>query len=161
MQMIFRRIEDLEWFLDRNVRRFNHRIVTTNGCFDLRLNAAHRHLLFSARKMGDLLVVLVNTDASVRQLKGPGRPVICLEERLEAIQDIQWVEHVCAMTGDNPCHDIARIRPAIHVKGGDYNIDTLPETPIVQKFGGEAVTVPLIGCESTTDLIDRLQRWRP
>jgi rfaE bifunctional protein nucleotidyltransferase chain/domain len=130
------------------------RVVTTNGCFDV-LHVGHLELLRQAKRLGDVLVVLVNDDASVRDLKGPSRPIVPLGDRAELLAALEPVDYVVAFSESTPVDALTRIRPAVHVKGGDYEAADLPETPVVEAGGGSVVIVPLVAGRSTTGLIDR------
>jgi rfaE bifunctional protein nucleotidyltransferase chain/domain len=133
------------------------RIVFTNGCFDI-LHVGHVRYLAQARALGDLLVVGVNTDESVRALKGPQRPLVPEDERAELLAHLDVVDYVCLFPETLPNALLEVVRPSLHVKGGDYDVETLPETPIVRKHGGEVVIIPLVEGRSTTDLITRIRQ---
>lgn len=141
-------------------RQRGERIVFTNGCFDL-LHVGHARYLAAARALGDLLVVGVNSDDSVRTLKGPTRPLISEDERAELLAHLAVVDYVCLFSENLPNALIEVVRPRFHVKGGDYNIETLPETPIIRKHGGEVVIIPLVEGRSTSNLIERIQSLQP
>jgi len=134
------------------------RIVFTNGVFDL-LHVGHIRYLEAARALGDALLVGVNTDASVRRLKGPDRPINSEDERAEVIAALRCVDGVCLFAEDRPDALIRAVRPAVHAKGGDYeDPDALPETPLVRALGGEVVILPLVPGRSTTRLVRRLEK---
>jgi D-beta-D-heptose 7-phosphate kinase/D-beta-D-heptose 1-phosphate adenosyltransferase len=105
-------------------RSRGRRIVFTNGCFDI-LHAGHVQLLESARALGDLLVVAVNTDASVQRLKGEGRPLVSLADRLRVLAALDAVDLVVTFDEDTPLEILRQVRPDVLVKGGDYSIDTI------------------------------------
>ena len=130
------------------------RVVTTNGCFDL-LHVGHLRLLRQAKAMGDVLVVAVNDDGSVRRFKGPSRPLVPAAERAELVAALEPVDYVVLFSEDTPERTLAAIRPAVHVKGGDYRAQDLPETTVVEQGGGEVVIVPLEPGHSTSDLVRR------
>lgn len=130
------------------------RVVTTNGCFDL-LHVGHLRLLRQAKAMGDVLVVAVNDDDSVRRFKGPSRPLVPAAERAELVAALEPVDYVVLFSEDTPNRTLAAIRPAVHVKGGDYRAQDLPETEAVEKGGGRVVIVPLVPGHSTSDLARR------
>jgi rfaE bifunctional protein nucleotidyltransferase chain/domain len=136
-------------------RRAGRRIVFTNGCFDL-LHVGHTRYLQQARALGDVLVVGLNSDASVRRLKGPHRPLMPQGERAELIAALACVDHVTFFDEDTPEALIAEVRPYRHVKGGDYQADDLPETRLVRDLGGEVVILPFTEGRSTTGLIRRV-----
>jgi rfaE bifunctional protein nucleotidyltransferase chain/domain len=133
------------------------RLVFTNGCFDL-LHVGHLRLLSHARSLGDALVVGLNSDASVRQLKGPRRPLVPQEERAAVLAALPTVDFVIIFDETLPNETVRAVRPAIHVKGGDYDVEQMPETPVVRALGGEVVIVPLVEGHSTTNLLERIGR---
>src|SRR5712692_9878285 len=141
----------------KEYRSAGQRIVFTNGCFDL-LHVGHTRYLQQARAMGDMLVVGVNTDASVRRLKGPQRPLVPEAERAELIAALECVDHVILFDEDTPEALIAEVRPYRHVKGGDYQADDLPETRLVRDLGGEVVILPFTEGRSTTTLVQNIMR---
>lgn len=136
--------------------REGKRLVFTNGVFDL-LHAGHVRLLAAARDLGDLLVVGVNSDASVRRLgKGPGRPVNPLEDRVAVLEALGAVDVAVPFDEDTPEALIACLRPEVHVKGGDYREEELPEAALVRSYGGEVRILPLLEGRSTTEALRRL-----
>ena len=140
-------------------RAQGRRIVFTNGCFDI-LHRGHVTLLNRAKGLGDVLIVGVNSDASVRRLKGPERPINTLEDRLKVLAALSFVDHVAAFDEDSPTELIRRIRPDIYVKGGDYTRETLPEAPLVESLGGAVCILPYLAERSTTGLIERIRAVR-
>ncbi|RJQ51969.1 MAG: D-glycero-beta-D-manno-heptose 1-phosphate adenylyltransferase [Actinobacteria bacterium] len=133
------------------------RVVFTNGCFDL-LHVGHLSTLRKAKGLGDILVVGVNSDASVRRLKGAGRPFVSHSERAELVAALEPVDFVVVFEETTPEALIARIRPDVHVKGGDYAEADLPEARLVRSYGGEVVIVEEVAGKSTTELARRLER---
>ena len=131
-------------------------IVFTNGCFDL-LHVGHTQYLQEARKLGDCLVVGLNSDASVRAIKSDGRPVVPQAQRAEVLSALACVDHVVIFDEPDPQNLIARIQPDILVKGGDWSIDQIVGREIVQARGGRVVTIPLVPDVSTTSLIRRIK----
>jgi rfaE bifunctional protein nucleotidyltransferase chain/domain len=142
--------------LGETLRAEGRRIVFTNGCFDL-LHVGHLRYLEGARALGDVLVVAVNTDAGVRRLKGPERPLVTQEERAELLAGLRCVDYVTLFDEPLPNATIEALRPHVHVKGGDYSAETLPETAVVRAYGGEVVIMPLVPGRSTTELARRLR----
>lgn len=132
------------------------RIVFTNGCFDL-LHIGHVSLLNFARSLGDTLVVGLNSDASVKRYKGPGRPVVRQEERAEILAALAPVDFVIIFDEDDPRETIKRVKPRYHVKGADYGGKRLLEADEVEAHGGEVVIAPWIDNRSTTRLIQGLR----
>lgn len=134
------------------------KVVTTNGCFDL-LHVGHLRYLKAARAMGDVLIVALNTDNSVRCLeKAPDRPIIPQDQRAELLAALEPVDAVVLFDDPTPVAVLEAIRPDIHVKGGDYNADTLPETPTLRSIGTDIRFVPLEKGFSTTALIQKIRQ---
>ena len=133
------------------LRRQGKRVVFTNGCFDL-LHAGHVTLLEKSRKLGDALVVGLNTDRSMRGLKGPGRPLAPLADRLKVMAALEPVSYVTWFDEPTPQQLIARIKPTLLVKGGDYQLDQIVGRELVKKV----VRVPLVRGRSTTSLIKKV-----
>lgn len=131
------------------------RIVFTNGCFDM-LHAGHVRLLDLARRQGDVLIVGLNSDASVRRLKGAPRPVNTLDDRAEVLSGLAAVDHIVEFEEDTPLELIRAIRPDILVKGGDYAADTVVGADIVRAAGGKVVIAPLLAGRSTTSILGAL-----
>lgn len=132
------------------------RVVFTNGVFDL-LHPGHVDVLCAARTQGDVLVVGVNSDASVRRLKGADRPVRSAPERTYMLGALACVDMVTVFDEDTPRELIVALRPDVLVKGGDYTVETMVGAREVLSWGGEVVVVPLTAGQSTTGLIDRLR----
>jgi D-beta-D-heptose 7-phosphate kinase / D-beta-D-heptose 1-phosphate adenosyltransferase len=146
---------DLEEDLER-VRRSGGKVVFTNGCFDL-LHRGHLFLLREARKLGDMLVVGVNSDASARRVKGSGRPVMLEEDRVELLEALPCVDHVVVFDEDTPEALIRRVEPDLHVKGGDHADERLPEESVVEELGGEVVVLPLLPGRSASATIEHIR----
>ena len=147
---------ELATFLNQK-RAPGQKIVFTNGCFDI-LHAGHVDLLEKARNLGDFLVVGINSDASIARLKGPSRPVHDQNARAKVMAALGCVDAVLVFEEDTPVETIRALRPDIHVKGGDYRPDELPEAGAVRENGGEIVIIPLVEGFSTTLA---LQKSRP
>jgi rfaE bifunctional protein nucleotidyltransferase chain/domain len=139
--------------LVRRVRAAGGTVVATGGCFDV-LHAGHIASLEAARRLGDALVVLVNSDDSVRRLKGSGRPVNSQADRCRVLRSLRCVDAVVGFDGDDPCAALDRLRPDIWAKGGDYTVEMMPETPIVNSWGGRVVLVPYLPGRSTTAILE-------
>lgn len=136
--------------------RDGKRLVFTNGVFDV-LHAGHVRYLAQARELGDLLIVGMNTDESVRRLgKGPDRPINPLADRMEVLTGLRCVDGVVSFGEDTPEALIEILRPEVHVKGGDYTVDSLPESRIVLGYGGEVVILPLLEGRSSSRVIQRI-----
>lgn len=138
------------------LRQQGRRIVFTNGCFDI-LHRGHVTYLHRAKALGDVLIVGVNTDAGIRRLKGPERPINTLEDRLQVLAALSCIDHLIAFDEDTPCTLIQAIRPDEFVKGGDYTRDRLPEASLVEALGGTVQILPLVADRSTTGLIHRIR----
>lgn len=136
-------------------RERGERIISTNGVFDV-LHIGHVRYLQAARTLGDLLVVGINSDASTRRLKGETRPIVPEEERAELLAALACVDYVTIFDESTPEALLEVIRPALHTKGGDYQVDALPETAVVRRHGGDVVTLPYVEGRSTTDIIERI-----
>ena len=131
------------------------KVVFTNGCFDI-LHRGHITYLHQAKMLGDVLIVGVNTDAGIRRLKGSGRPINTLEDRLQVLAALSCIDHLIAFSEDTPCNLIRALKPDVFVKGGDYTRARLPEAPLVEQFGGVVQILPLLPNRSTTRLIERI-----
>ncbi|MEQ1895750.1 MAG: D-glycero-beta-D-manno-heptose 1-phosphate adenylyltransferase [Vicinamibacterales bacterium] len=136
------------------LRSEKRKIVFTNGCFDL-LHVGHVDLLKKAKALGDVLILGLNSDAGIRKLKGPTRPIVCEQDRAQIMAALDCVDYVVVFGENTPCDLIEDIRPDIHVKGGDYTVDeiSMPEARIVRSYGGQVVIIDLVRGKSTTDLI--------
>jgi D-beta-D-heptose 7-phosphate kinase/D-beta-D-heptose 1-phosphate adenosyltransferase len=146
---------DLEEELER-VRRSGGKVVFTNGCFDL-LHRGHLFLLREARKLGDVLVVGLNSDDSARRVKGLDRPVMLEEDRVELLEALPCVDHVIVFDEDTPEALIRRVEPDLHVKGGDHAGDRLAEESVVEEVGGEIIVLPLLPGRSASATIEHIR----
>jgi D-beta-D-heptose 7-phosphate kinase / D-beta-D-heptose 1-phosphate adenosyltransferase len=135
------------------VRAAGGTVVATGGCFDL-LHPGHIRTLQAARALGDCLVVCLNSDASVRRLKGPGRPVVGEHDRAALLRALRCVDAVLVFEEDTPAEALERLRPDVWAKGGDYAGRELPEAAVLQRWGGQAVVLPLVDGKSSTRLIE-------
>jgi D-beta-D-heptose 7-phosphate kinase/D-beta-D-heptose 1-phosphate adenosyltransferase len=131
------------------------RVVFTNGCFDL-LHRGHIRYLEQARALGDLLVVAINSDASVRRLKGRGRPVVPAEERAEVLASLAAVDLVLVFEEPDPARVIRAVRPDVLVKGGDWPVSQIVGADFVRSGGGTVRSLPYVDGASTTSLIHRI-----
>jgi rfaE bifunctional protein nucleotidyltransferase chain/domain len=131
-------------------------VVFTNGVFDL-LHPGHIDVLLGARREGAALVVGLNSDASVRRLKGPSRPVRTDAERAAVLAALEMVDLVVVFSEDTPAELVARLQPDVIVKGGDYSPDTIVGADVVRARGGRVVVIPLVPGQSTTGIIAKLQ----
>ena len=145
--------QQLEILLSENFRQ-NNTIVFTNGCFDI-LHKGHFHLLSSAKKLGDILIVGLNSDDSVSRLKGPERPVNKEESRGLLLVELDYVDYVVVFTEDTPEKLIHTIKPTILIKGGDYDGNTIVGSEFVRSIGGTVEIIPLLEGYSTTNIINK------
>lgn len=136
------------------VRARGGTIVATGGCFDI-LHAGHVACLAAARRLGDALVVLVNSDESVRRLKGPGRPAVLAVDRVRVLEALSSVDAVAVFDEDDPRAALDRLRPDVWAKGGDYGSEALPEADLVRNWGGRVVVLPYVSGRSTTSILAR------
>jgi rfaE bifunctional protein nucleotidyltransferase chain/domain/rfaE bifunctional protein kinase chain/domain len=132
-------------------------VVATGGCFDL-LHAGHVATLQAARRMGDCLIVLVNSDPSIRRLKGPGRPLQPVADRVAVLEALDCVDAVEVFDGDTPVRALEALRPHVFAKGGDYAVDDLPESRVLARTGGQVVVLPYLAGRSTTNLMQEVLR---
>ncbi|WP_225753521.1 PfkB family carbohydrate kinase [Actinotalea sp. Marseille-Q4924] len=145
--------EDLAALAAR-LRSGGRRLVATGGCFDI-VHAGHVATLQAARRLGDVLVVLVNSDESVRRLKGPSRPVVTARDRARVLEAFDCVDAVVVFEEDDPRAALAQLRPDVWAKGGDYGDAELPEATVVRQHGGRVVLLPYLGGRSTTSILAR------
>lgn len=139
------------------------RIIFTNGCFDI-LHSGHVTYLHNVKQLGDILIVAVNTDESIRRLKGESRPINTLSDRVQVLAGLGSVDHIVPFgtrKDDTPVPLIRTVRPHIFAKGGDYTRDKLPEAGVVEESGGEIVIVPHVPDQSTTAIINRINVSSP
>jgi rfaE bifunctional protein nucleotidyltransferase chain/domain len=136
------------------VRAAGGTVVATGGCFDL-LHAGHVATLRAARGLGDCLVVCINSDDSVRRLKGPTRPLVTAPDRARVLEALEFVDAVVVFDEDTPSAVLEQLRPDVWAKGGDYAGADLPEAAVLQTWGGQAVVLPYLDGHSTTALVER------
>ena len=149
--------------IDRNIaaqfceelRQQGKRIVFTNGCFDI-IHAGHVRYLTTAKNFGDVLIVGLNTDESVRRLKGATRPINNQNDRAEVLLGLRAVDHVIFFGEKTAEILISEVKPDVYVKGGDYTLETLPEAVIVQSYGGRVEFVDMVAGRSTTSVIEKI-----
>jgi len=138
------------------LQREGKKVVFTNGCFDL-LHPGHVRYLREARSLGDLLVVALNSDASVRVLKGAGRPILNQDERAEIIAALQVVDYVTVFEEQTPRELIARLLPDVLVKGGDWPIESIVGREEVEAAGGRVLSLPYLQGSSTSSIVERIR----
>ncbi|MBE8952823.1 MAG: D-glycero-beta-D-manno-heptose 1-phosphate adenylyltransferase [Quinella sp. 1Q7] len=145
---------DAATFCD-GLKQSGRQIVFTNGCFDI-IHAGHVRYLTAAKNFGDVLIVGLNTDESVRRLKGDSRPINNQDDRAEVLLGLKAVDHVIFFGEATAENLIAEVKPNVYVKGGDYTLDTLPEAKIVQRYGGRVELVNLVAGRSTTNIVQKI-----
>lgn len=138
----------------KNLKQENKKIVTTNGCFDI-LHVGHVRYLQKAKELGDILIVGVNTDSSVKKLKGPTRPINNENDRAEVLAALGCVDFTVLFSEDTPVKLLSEIKPDVHTKGGDYDVNNLPEAKVVQDNGGKLVFIDFVDGKSTTNIINK------
>lgn len=136
------------------------KIVFTNGCYDL-IHLGHVRYLKEGKKLGDVLIVALNSDRSVRSLKGPPRPVIPQEERAEIVSALESVNYVTIFDQDDPLEIITFIKPDVLFKGGDWNLGTIVGRDVVESYGGKVFALPLVPGISTTQIINIITSHYP
>ncbi len=143
----------------RDLKERNKKVVTTNGCFDI-LHSGHVHLLRQAKALGDVLVLGLNTDASVKRLKGADRPINNQEERAEVLSSLGFIDYIVFFDESTPENLVRELKPDIHVKGGDYdpnNYEKMPEAKIVHSYGGQVRTINVVEGKSTSKIISKIK----
>lgn len=140
----------------RDLRNKGNKVVFTNGCFDV-LHVGHTKLLKEAKSHGDILILGLNTDESIKALKGPTRPVNNENDRAEILSHMPYVDYIVFFSENTPCSLISELKPDVHVKGGDYKPDDLPEASIIRSYGGNIVMVDYVKDKSTTRCIERIK----
>lgn len=131
-------------------------IVFTNGCFDL-IHVGHVRLLADSKKLGDILIVGLNSDNSVKRLKGATRPLLDEQDRAEILSALESVDYIVIFDEDTPVATIQALEPHIHVKGGDYDITAVPEAKIVESYGGQLRTIKIVPGRSTTNIVQKIR----
>ncbi|MFP4662312.1 MAG: D-glycero-beta-D-manno-heptose 1-phosphate adenylyltransferase [Halanaerobiales bacterium] len=131
------------------------KVVFTNGCFDI-LHVGHARYLAAAREKGDLLVLGINSDSSVRKLKGDKRPLVPEYERAELLSYLEMVDYIVIFEEITAEELITKLKPDVYVKGGDYIVDDLPEAGVVREYGGKIELIPVVEGASTTNIVERI-----
>lgn len=152
---IEQKIVSRDFFVKNALKLHRRKIVFTNGCFDV-LHFGHVHYLLQAKELGDVLVIGLNSDDSVRRLKGPTRPVNGEKERAFVLAALSCVDYVVLFGEDTPEELIETVRPDVLVKGGDYDITAIVGADFVQRNGGTVTTVPFVEGFSSTRIIEQL-----
>lgn len=139
----------------KTLKKQGKKVVFTNGCFDL-IHGGHVHLFREAKKLGDVLIVAVNDDRSIRMIKGPSRPIFPLGERLEILDAIEYIDYIVSFPDETPLNVISALLPDILVKGADWKIDEVVGRKEVEEAGGKVVRVSLHKGPSTSSLLQRI-----
>jgi len=134
---------------------YGEKVVFTNGCFDL-LHPGHIHILNQSKSMGDRLVVGVNTDSSIKKIKGPKRPIVSEQDRADVLSALSCVDLIVFFKAETPLYLIKALRPDILVKGADYSIDKVVGREIVESYEGKVSLVPLLKGYSTSEIVNKL-----
>ena len=151
-----KRINELKYIVEE-LKKQNKKIVTTNGVFDI-LHIGHIRYLKEAKKLGNILIVGINSDASVKRIKDPRRPFNNENNRAEILAALECVDYVTIFNEDNPIIFLKAVMPNTHVKGGDYNMDQIVEKSVVENNQGEVKLIPKVGGYSTTEFIKRITK---
>ena len=139
-----------------DARKYGKTVVFTNGCFDI-LHRGHVHLLRQAKAEGDILFVAINSDQSVRTIKGDSRPVLPEIDRVELISAMEMVDYVVIFNDTDPYKLIAAIKPGVLAKGGDWSADKIIGADIVEQTGGRVAVIPYLKGFSTSEIIERMR----
>lgn len=131
-------------------------IVTTNGCFDI-LHVGHVRYLKKAKSFGDILIIALNSDKSVKSIKGPQRPINNENDRAEILNSLYFVDYVVLFDEDSPMNLLAKIKPDVHTKGADYTMETLPEAKVITNGGGRVEFISFVEGKSTTSIIEKIK----
>lgn len=140
----------------RGLREAGRRVVFTNGCFDL-LHPGHTRYLEHASSLGDALIVALNSDRAVRELKGASRPILGEDERAEVMAALECVTFVTVFDDVSPFETIAALEPDILVKGGDWGVDAIIGRDVVEASGGEVMSLPFVDGVSTSEIVTRIR----
>jgi D-beta-D-heptose 7-phosphate kinase/D-beta-D-heptose 1-phosphate adenosyltransferase len=152
----YKSVEELS-AISAQARKAGRLVVFTNGCFDL-VHRGHIHLLRQAKTLGDILIVGLNSDVSVKSIKGPDRPIMPEADRIELIAALEMVDYVVPYSEADPYRVIAAIKPNVLVKGGDWSADKIVGTDVVEQNGGRVAVVPYLPGFSTTEIIERIKK---
>jgi rfaE bifunctional protein nucleotidyltransferase chain/domain len=140
-----------------SIRRNGESVVFTNGCFDL-LHLGHIRSLEEASRLGDRMIVAINSDASIRRAKGPTRPVVSARQRMELVAALACVDWVVGFSADTPLRLIRRLRPDVLAKGGDWALEEIVGADLIQSWGGRVSRLRVVPGERSTDLIERIRK---
>lgn len=146
--------ENLDELLAK-LKKENKTVVTTNGCFDI-LHVGHVRYLKKAKSFGDVLLIALNSDKSVKSIKGPTRPINNENDRAEILSSLYFVDYVVMFDEDSPMNLLAKIKPDVHTKGADYTVETLPEAKVILEGGGKIEFISFVEGKSTTSIIEKI-----
>ncbi len=136
-------------------KRRGEKVAFTNGCFDI-LHSGHIHIIREAKKQGDVLIVAVNDDSSVKKIKGPSRPIFPLRERLEILEAVEDIDYLVTFADETPQKVIASLLPDVLVKGGDWKIEEVVGKKEVERAGGKVIIIPYLEGHSSSEIIKRI-----
>lgn len=142
--------------LVKDLRNQNKTIVMTNGCFDI-LHVGHVRYLQKTKSFADVLILALNTDKSIRTIKGEGRPINNENDRAEVLSALECVDYIVPFDENSPAELLKTVKPDVYTKGADYTLETLPETKVVQSFGGRIEFIDFVEGKSTTNLIQKIK----
>jgi rfaE bifunctional protein nucleotidyltransferase chain/domain len=154
MDRKFKRLDDLV-VIREELKRQNKKVVFTNGCFDL-LHSGHIHLFREAKKMGDVFMVAVNDDISIKAIKGISRPIFPLDERIEILGAIEEIDYLTSFSEETPQKVISRLLPDVLVKGGDWKPEEVVGKIEVEGAGGEVIIIPYLEGYSSSEIVKRI-----
>ena len=140
----------------KKLREENKTIVTTNGCFDI-LHVGHVRYLEKTKTFADVLIVALNSDKSVKSIKGESRPINKEEDRAEVLSALKCVDYVVLFDEDSPIELLLKIKPDVYTKGADYTVETLPEAKPIMEAGGRIEFISFVEVKSTTSIIDKMR----
>ena len=140
-----------------NLKKQNKKTVFTNGCFDI-IHIGHVRYLKASKQCGDILIVGLNSDSSVKKLKGNSRPVNNQNDRAEILSEFNFVDYVIIFDENSPAYLLDRIKPDIYTKGADYTMDNLPEAPVVIKNNIEVRFINFVEGKSTTNILNKIRQ---
>lgn len=151
------KIQDIQSLVPirQSLKDHQKKTVFTNGCFDI-LHRGHIHLFHEAKKLGDILIVAVNDDSSIRKIKGSNRPIFPLEERMEVLEAIADIDFLVPFSEETPREIITSLLPDVLVKGGDWKPEEVVGKKEVEQAGGEVITIPYLPLHSSSDIIGRI-----
>jgi rfaE bifunctional protein nucleotidyltransferase chain/domain len=152
----YKSVDDL-CAISAQARKAGRIVVFTNGCFDL-VHRGHIHLLRQAKALGHILIVALNSDVSVKTIKGPDRPIMPEADRIELIAALEMVDYVVVYSEPDPYQIIAAIKPNVLVKGGDWSANEIVGADVVEQNGGRVAVIPYLPGFSTTQIIERIRK---